>query len=93
MRNATTLVGALVVGLGACSPDAADAPRVSVRDSLGIEIVEIPSTLTELPGLQLSPQPLLSIGGAAEEAEEYLFDRITLGRRLADGRVLGGQRR
>jgi hypothetical protein len=80
------LLGAVLAACGAEAEGGAGA--VTVRDSSGIEIVESRGDGWEDDeGWRLSAQPLLEIG-VAEGSPEYLFDRVTGARRLADGRIV-----
>jgi hypothetical protein len=62
--------------LPACGGSEARAPDVSVRDSLGIEIVTVPSAVLDaIPGWHVAPEPSLSIGDIDGDAP-YLFAGI-----------------
>jgi hypothetical protein len=84
----------LPVGI-ACAEGRETGEMAAVRDSAGIEIVELSTTAWErFPSLALVSSPDLSIG-AAEGAEEELLYRVSGGTVLADGRVVvlnGGSR-
>lgn len=76
--RATPLKLLSIVGAAACTAGEPPAPAtVSVRDSLGIEIVESAAPAWEDGrGWRLGADPEVVIG-AAEGDERYLFDRIT----------------
>ena len=88
MRFALVAAGsALLTGLLACSPDPTGTAGVSVRDSVGIRIVENhwPAWQKAEPWI-LEEQPALELGGDEGESGPILY-AVTAVRRLSDGQI------
>ncbi len=77
----------LSVALGSCSGEARAGAEYTVRDSLGIEIVEnISGSWTTETGWTLSREPAVDVG-VLDGAPEYQLFRARDAQRLADGRI------
>ena len=78
-------ISATLVSIAACGERPQAGAPTTVRDSLGVAIVEtdfrMASAVCEIP-----PQPSVSIG-VAEGADEYMFYRVFGSRQLSDGRI------
>jgi hypothetical protein len=83
-----TAVLLLILADPAAGSNTQDLPRqVTVRDSAGVEIVEIPgAAIARLPEWRLGRTPVTTIGNAAG-AEQYLFGSIADAILLPDGRI------
>ena len=84
-------LAAILAVPSACSegPDAvtAETAAVTLRDSAGVEIVEIPQGAWDLvPIWTLAAQPTVTIGEVEGDAE-YLFGSIAAATRFPDGRI------
>jgi hypothetical protein len=80
----------LLAALCGCSTASAEREGVTVRDSVGITIVEnsAPSWRDDA-AWSLSREPALTIG-TADGADEYQLYRVQSARRLPDGRIVVG---
>lgn len=77
----------LLVGCDASSPPGDATAEPFVRDSAGIEIVELgPVSYDQLPQWRLADRPDVDIG-QVEGEEPYLLFRVPAGRVLLDGRI------
>jgi hypothetical protein len=81
----------LAVILAGCSPDVHDVAAV-VRDSAGVQVVEHPVGVDEsTPTWRLSVEPKLSIGAAAGDSQDLLF-QIEGAHRLPHERIVVANR-
>ncbi|MFG1690704.1 6-bladed beta-propeller [Gemmatimonadota bacterium] len=77
---------ALGTGLQACERDSSSWNGAVVRDSAGVEIVEIRASVPR-SRFTLSEQPLLEIGGLSGDPASELYN-VSGGVRFADGRIV-----
>jgi len=85
-REVHLLVAGLAL-LPGCTPGDSAPARVTVRDSMGVEIVESSAPLwEEAPAWTLSERPLVEIG-AVEGERPYMLSSVWSARRSSDGRI------
>lgn len=80
-------IGIALVAVSACSSGSEDRAGVTVRDSAGIEIVEIAGPAFATAQWALSAQPEVTIGVVEGDPNEQLY-RVSDAVRLADGRIV-----
>lgn len=82
-----TLILLLAVGLASCGGEATTGGPTAVRDSAGVEIVDLAEDAwSALPRLGTAADPLLSIGAVGGSQDEILFG-VTAGAVLEKGRI------
>lgn len=78
--------GAALLLTAACGGSSGPAD-VAVRDSAGIEIVDVAGLPTEAAGWRLSPEPRVVIGGDAADERSELY-RVSGAARRSDGKIV-----
>jgi hypothetical protein len=81
-----TLTAALV-GLVMSSTLATPGYTQTEYDSAGVTVVRNPPAVETVPGWTIGPEPLIEIGGAADDARYQLFQVVDAAR-LSDGRIV-----
>lgn len=87
MRRSTgAAAGAALLLMAACG-GSPGAPEVTVRDSAGIEIVEVTGLPSQPVGWRISCEPRVVIGGDATDEKSELY-RVSGAARRSDGRIV-----
>ncbi|MBW3555009.1 MAG: hypothetical protein KY466_15995 [Gemmatimonadetes bacterium] len=87
MRWSTGAAAGAALLLTAACGGSSGAADVAVRDSAGIEIVEVAGLPTEPVGWRLSPEPRVVIGGDAADERSELY-RVSGAARRSDGKIV-----